>query len=936
MGCSVSLSKRVHDTGMSEKYGAIMDEQIVKQYDNFQLEYSIRYPNAQSSSQDSLLKSTMVSISKHTPTSPSSSSSSFHSNHSGGGGGVGGGTGSNHRSNGNSNDNDSNNNNNNNNTAYITGFSSISMRQPVEDQMQNYLSRVHKVLVQDLETLLCTSMTEIPIDEKPTAKLFPQNNSQMFDLIISLIITTTKTSGSGGSGSNDPLPPTVKRRKYITFSHRAILATRNAFFASELTQASSQSPITTTATTAAITTSTTAGVISPSQLLTKRGSISSNLTNHNNSSRMNLLRQSMPEKVTPKYMTMDSIVYLEYELPPIIQNAQSFLVLLEYIYTGLFRPEFSAKFISWVERNDLATLTEIVALAQQFSVAPLKNCAMFHMCDLVGNNWRDDMDFATFWRELCPTVPIASLKRDVKLSLDVEHVFREYRKVKRKFFYSPMQSKKQLERELEKMYIQSNTSSMTNLAQLDLTDVRLSCTVPMSSPSSAASGLWSAKQFSNRMISHKKTFRVHKSILNARSQYFRTLFQKGLVSDVIEMPSNLSFPVLKAFVHYLYTDTIREELGSLLPELLPLAMKYGVPGLKALCLKSFYDNLTEENVIEEFRIQCANLNAQLCDMCLHKISYVYPQISSQFNRVYHECSDEQRNKLRETPPLLHLRMQYQLIWNRRIYNYVTMRQLLPRHSKGSQYSLWNNTSGQAVTKKIRIAVMGTEGCGRSTLVRQIRSYFTEEYPLFPNPLFESSGDHRPSSLSCPSASSSMDEYDELSTSNDNTGGRRTMSSSRRGKKSTNCESTDSTDCCIPIELTTEVLHQSSASHELDKFDCVMLMYSLSDLHSLDQVPAMYEMVKRSSPGEKPVILIGNKVDLYPQVMIEQCDSPCVVNTLSSMQMTKQLHVPYIETNALDGINTREATVMMIKEVLILEQLRDYHASCASPKVTKTR
>uniref|UniRef100_A0A8C9FAF5 BTB domain-containing protein n=1 Tax=Pavo cristatus TaxID=9049 RepID=A0A8C9FAF5_PAVCR len=90
-----------------------------------------------------------------------------------------------------------------------------------------------------------------------------------------------------------------------------------------------------------------------------------------------------------------------------------------------------------------------------------------------------------------------------------------------------------------------------------------------------------------------KYIHVHKVLLKIRCEHFRSILNND--DEIIEM-SEFSYPVYRAFLEYLYTDSIR-----LPPEdaigLLDLATLYRENRLKKLCQQTIKQGICEENAI---------------------------------------------------------------------------------------------------------------------------------------------------------------------------------------------------------------------------------------------------------------------------------------------------------------------------------------------------
>ncbi|XP_047003566.1 protein roadkill-like isoform X1 [Schistocerca americana] len=85
------------------------------------------------------------------------------------------------------------------------------------------------------------------------------------------------------------------------------------------------------------------------------------------------------------------------------------------------------------------------------------------------------------------------------------------------------------------------------------------------------------------LVSGNTRLVVHKAVLEARSPVFAAMLQDMLEdgSDQLSIP-DVEGPVLQRLVGYMYTLRL-SQLQGLGPQLLAVADRYGVVGLRALC-----------------------------------------------------------------------------------------------------------------------------------------------------------------------------------------------------------------------------------------------------------------------------------------------------------------------------------------------------------------
>lgn len=92
--------------------------------------------------------------------------------------------------------------------------------------------------------------------------------------------------------------------------------------------------------------------------------------------------------------------------------------------------------------------------------------------------------------------------------------------------------------------------------------------------------------------------RVHRLVLLARWPHFANVMNSGMTestTNVLTLPE--SFDALKAFVWFLYTDTLDDKLSPLLiADLLVMADLYLLPRLLALCVRKLHTHISVESV----------------------------------------------------------------------------------------------------------------------------------------------------------------------------------------------------------------------------------------------------------------------------------------------------------------------------------------------------
>ncbi|XP_072116892.1 RCC1 and BTB domain-containing protein 2-like isoform X6 [Mobula birostris] len=107
-----------------------------------------------------------------------------------------------------------------------------------------------------------------------------------------------------------------------------------------------------------------------------------------------------------------------------------------------------------------------------------------------------------------------------------------------------------------------------------------------------------------------KTIHAHKAVLKIRSQHLRSMLHD---EEVIEI-DQFSYPVYRAFLEYLYTDSV-----NVLPEdaigLLDLAAFYGENSLKKLCEQTIKQGISVENAITLLSAAVKNQAKGLEEFC---------------------------------------------------------------------------------------------------------------------------------------------------------------------------------------------------------------------------------------------------------------------------------------------------------------------------------
>ena len=153
--------------------------------------------------------------------------------------------------------------------------------------------------------------------------------------------------------------------------------------------------------------------------------------------------------------------------------------------------------------------------------------------------------------------------------------------------------------------------------------------------------------------------KAHKHLLVARSTYFRSLFDSGMRECVDkEIRIEESPALFKEVLKFIYTGQPPERLGeipscsscqldyrdhsTLSMELLPLADKYGLDELKALCVLALQRHVCADNVIEILLLAETLHLPALLRYCIPCFQEYVDQLKS----------DPDWTKLRQNPDLL--------------------------------------------------------------------------------------------------------------------------------------------------------------------------------------------------------------------------------------------------------------------------------------------
>ncbi len=279
---------------------------------------------------------------------------------------------------------------------------------------------------------------------------------------------------------------------------------------------------------------------------------------------------------------------------------------------------------------------------------------------------------------------------------------------------SPAQMKSALENDFEKLYMKSNTSATTGPSFTDYSDVRFaiyfernSTTRTESSPNILVNGSTGRS---------RKMFRVHRPILCARSDYFREYFASEHASMTITMPGDTDLTVIKALVHFIYTDRLKETDVDVIKKIFPLAKMYRIQRLRQLCMLAILRNVNEENAIVEFAyLEHLDDQEELRLLGLYKLASLYPKLSL--------LSSNEKSPLEDTLKVLYRRLNNRLIWKRAIASSNTLDKMVPKRWRYKLLPVKQSSPKRNGHDPFHlvIGVIGDTGVGVSTLVQTMQT-----------------------------------------------------------------------------------------------------------------------------------------------------------------------------------------------------------------------
>jgi hypothetical protein len=133
----------------------------------------------------------------------------------------------------------------------------------------------------------------------------------------------------------------------------------------------------------------------------------------------------MNETVRVNNNLFEKIIDIELNIPRIVQDIQSFSVVLEFVYSSYFEPSFVKRFIEWSDEGNLMKLIEILALAHEYQLKSLQKICQYHISRIVNANVKQLSEFSVFIETLCPNLSLNVLNMNVKVKVDVEGAFKD-------------------------------------------------------------------------------------------------------------------------------------------------------------------------------------------------------------------------------------------------------------------------------------------------------------------------------------------------------------------------------------------------------------------------------------------------------------------------------------------------------------------------------
>lgn len=85
---------------------------------------------------------------------------------------------------------------------------------------------------------------------------------------------------------------------------------------------------------------------------------------------------------------------------------------------------------------------------------------------------------------------------------------------------------------------------------------------------------------------------------------------------------------------------------------------------------------------------------------------------------------------------------------------------------------------------------------------------------------------------------------------------------------------------------------------------ILLFFDLTDRQSFDSLGYWFDLITENTRTLPPIVVLGNKCD-----RLDRCTS-----TQAAKDFCDRMHVDYMETSALEGINVEEAVIALIRKL----------------------
>jgi len=131
-----------------------------------------------------------------------------------------------------------------------------------------------------------------------------------------------------------------------------------------------------------------------------------------------------------------------------------------------------------------------------------------------------------------------------------------------------------------------------------------------------------AKNTDVSFIIDDQVLHAHRSILSARSDYFESMFESGMIegnSKKVEI-KECDYTLFKKMIQFLYTDVPPEDIVQIAPKLLPIADRYLMTSLKNHCVTALLESLNQ-NTVKDALLLAHHYNCpRLKSRCFEKLT----------------------------------------------------------------------------------------------------------------------------------------------------------------------------------------------------------------------------------------------------------------------------------------------------------------------------